>query len=127
MERKPPVIKGRIKKEKSRLSAKRKEILDEDGYHWRATRINLKTGSIVIVEYTHPNVGYWEEMCLFVSTMHYPDWRCIPLSNFWFQWREKRSFLRSFPAFKDLFRLRDYGKEILQDILGDYSFSFRIL
>ncbi|MBO3797352.1 MAG: hypothetical protein QW506_04460 [Thermoproteota archaeon] len=120
MDRKPPVINGRIKKEKSWLSAKKVEIQEEeDGYHWRATRVNFETGSIVIVEYIHPNVGYWEEMCLFVSTMHCPDWQCIPLSNFWLQWREKRSFLRSFPAFKDLFRRRDYCREILKEMLGD--------
>jgi len=121
MERKPPVIRGMIKKKKSLLFVKRIEILDEDEYQWRATRINFETGSIVIVECIHPNVGYWEETCLFASTMHHPDWRCIPLSNFWPQWREKRSFLKSFPAFKELFRPRDYNREILKEILGDIN------
>lgn len=116
----PPVMKAKGQRTYPPIRVEAKE-LSEDEYDWRATRIDLDTMSLVVVECVHPNVGYWEEMCVFVSTMHDPEWECIPLSNFWIQWRDPREFLRSFPAFKKLFRPRDFIGEVLGSMGIDVS------
>ncbi|MEM0358811.1 MAG: hypothetical protein QXL58_04540 [Candidatus Hadarchaeales archaeon] len=112
----PPLLKGRIRRVEPPLHAEAKELDSGDEYLWRATRVDLETMSLVVVECAHPNVGYYEEMCLFISTMHYPDWECVPLSEFWPQWKDVKKFVRSFPAFKELFKHRDWKGEILGKI-----------
>lgn len=109
----PPTLKGRVRTVKPFLYAEAKELKNGNEYLWKATRIDLETVSLVVVECAHPNAGYHEEMCLFISTMHYPSWECIPLSSFWPEWSDVKNFVKSFPAFKKLFEPRDWKGELL--------------
>lgn len=125
--RKPPILRGKAWKAGPPPTAEALELDTGDEYLWKATRVDLETLSLVVVECAHPNVGYYEEVCLFLSSMHSPDWECIPLSEIWPEWEEEKGFLESFPAFRKLFKRRNYTAEILQRMFGDSFHSIKKL
>jgi len=94
------------------------QIDDDNEYKWRATRIDFPTGTVVVCEWMHPNMGFWEEDCIWYLTMHMYDWECINIAETWEEWKTLDGYLDSFPQFRELFRKRDFSEEILDSSLN---------
>lgn len=74
-----------------------------DGYGIRAHRIDASPMTqIVVIEWTHPNYGYWADAGAFVKLGHMADWE--PLGAVcWFSFASKEEFLQEYPEFSTLF------------------------
>ncbi len=73
------------------------------GYGVRARRYDASPAThIVVVEWTHPNYGYWADAGVFVKFAHARDWEALSAVR-WFEFEGKDSFLDQYPEFIPLF------------------------
>lgn len=74
-----------------------------DGYGVRARRYDPSPATqVIVVEWTHPNYGYWADAGVFVKLAHAAEWE--PLGTVcWFDFDGKEGFLEQYPEFTMLF------------------------
>lgn len=85
-------------------------INEGDGYKIRATLIKTDTTQIVVVDWEHPNYGYFSDGGVFVrfahSTPGMEGWRCLSTAS-WMSEYEAESgpedFVKKYPGTKKLF------------------------
>lgn len=92
-----------------------------DGYGVRARRYDASPVThIVIVEWTHPNYGYWADGGVFVKLAHAANWEALG-TVCWFDFNAKDEFLAQYPDFAVLFDDRlELGEPVeLPESLGE--------
>lgn len=72
------------------------------GYKTRARRIDTDAYSIIVVEWQHPNYGYWADAGVFISSLHSPEWSKRPDVD-WFNRLSPAGFVMEYPQFRWLF------------------------
>lgn len=84
------------------------------GYGTRARRIDASpVTNVVVVEWTHPNYGYWSDAGVFVKLAHDRAWQPTGTVS-WFDFADKNDFLVQYPEFTVLFHDRTQLGEPVQ-------------
>ena len=78
-------------------------IEDDFGYEFGAKRIRVGAFDIVVVDWMHPNHGYFSEGMLWVRTLHEHQWKPFADENWRPQYTRLGEFLQEFPKFRSLF------------------------
>ena len=78
-------------------------IVEELGYEFGAKRIRAGAFDIVVVDWMHPNHGYFSEGMLWVRTLHERRWRSLAVGNLAEHYTRLGEFLHEFPRFRPLF------------------------
>ncbi|RLI15258.1 MAG: hypothetical protein DRO43_01770 [Candidatus Hecatellales archaeon] len=73
-----------------------------EGYKIRAKRIDTEAYSIIIVEWKHPNYGYWADAGIWIKSLHNPQWIKYSDAN-WFRETSYTEFVKRNPQFQQLF------------------------
>jgi hypothetical protein len=87
-------------------------IFDEgDGYRTKAYRLEGSYAEFfgnafefVIVEWSHPNYGYWADAMFWWRSMHTGKWQPVPIVSWCAGYDTPEEFLEDFPVFKKLFK-----------------------
>ena len=95
------------------------EINEGNGYFMRAYTItpltNTKRGitqivksfettmNFVVVEWEHPNYGYFADAGFFWKSMHADKWNVVPIVSWMEDYKTSEEFIKKFPDFKELF------------------------
>ena len=73
----------------------------------RARRVTIGSFSIVIVEWNHPNYGYFADAMLWIRSIHMRDWEPFPIVTWTERYKNVEQFLEDYPEFKELFEEPD--------------------
>ena len=76
--------------------------MDEgEGYKVRAKRVDTEACSIVIVEWQHPNYGYWADAGVWIKSLHSSEWvKHSDVGSFW--WFSLTESMERLPPFQQL-------------------------
>lgn len=74
------------------------------GEQARACRVVTGATAVVIVEYMHPNYGYFADAVVFVRFAHSDTFIAVSSRS---GWETKEQILEWFPQFKPLFELKE--------------------
>lgn len=79
-------------------------VLDEgEGYYLRAISAKIGAVAIVVVDWQHPNYGYFSDAFVAIKSLHMQDWQLIPIVDWSLEFKSADDFLREHPEFKRLF------------------------
>lgn len=78
------------------------EVAQDDTEKVRACQVRGNATIVVIVEYMHPNYGYYSDAAVFVKFAHADDWICNCSRS---GWNSKEQILEWVPEFAPLFEL----------------------
>ena len=96
-------------------------ILDEgNGYFLRAIRTLVGTALIVVVDWQHPNYGYFSDGMVFIKTPHMEDWEIVQIVAWSVKYETVEDFLKDYPMLEELFEdgVSDI-MEVLFSMAGD--------
>ena len=81
-------------------------VIEEDGPDWyghAAKRLHAGAFDIVVVDWRHPNYGYFADGMLWIRSLHHREWRPYPVAGWTKQYKRLGRFLAEFPQFRPLF------------------------
>lgn len=84
------------------------------GYFTRGYRLSLPNSQkkepihdnafeFVIIEWKHPNYGYFSDAGFFYTSMHKPSWDFVPIASWMEKYGSEKDFLKEYPMFEELF------------------------
>jgi hypothetical protein len=78
-------------------------VIDEgEGYFMRGTRIDVGSFSFVVIEWAHPNYGYFADAMVWIKSLHMDKWELFPIVE-WSKGLTVENLLKDYPSFKPLF------------------------
>ena len=93
-------------------------ILDEgDGYYLRAIRTLIGSTLVIVIDWQHPNYGYFADAMVFIKSWHMDDWMVIPIVSWSQNYHSAGNFIRDYPMLKPLFD-NDNVSTILEDLFS---------
>jgi hypothetical protein len=78
-------------------------ISDETGYGFAGKRVSVGAFDIVVVDWSHPNYGYFADGMLWIRSLHQLEWKPYPVSGWTEQYDRLGKLLDEFPSFRRLF------------------------
>jgi len=79
-------------------------VLNEGGgYYLRAISAKIGAVAIVVVDWQHPNYGYFSDAIVAIKSLHMQDWQLIPIVTWGKKFKSSDEFLHEYPEFKRLF------------------------
>lgn len=92
-----------------------KPIITEngDGYFMRGTGVDIGSFSIVVIEFKHPNYGYFADFMLWIKSLHMNEWNAFPVVKCGDV--SLNSFLKKYPKFYPLFEKRDTFNHLMKN------------
>jgi len=79
-------------------------VLDEgEGYYLRAISAKIGAAAIVVVDWQHPNYGYFSDAIVAIKSLHMQHWQLIPIVGWSSDFKNTDEFLQEYPEFKRLF------------------------
>ncbi len=75
----------------------------EFGYAEAGQRLHVGAFDIVVIDWMHPNYGYFSDGMLWIRSRHQPEWQPYPVANWTQQYKRVGEFLQEFPQFRRLF------------------------
>jgi len=66
-------------------------------------KIFEKTFQFIIIEWEHPNYGYFADAGFYWRSMHSGEWILVPIVNWMSEYKDYKMFIKKYPEFKDLF------------------------
>ena len=92
-------------------------VVDEgDGYRIRARYHRLGSFEVIVVEWEHPNYGYFADAMLWLRSLHCSEWKPFPVVAWTERYQDFKSFLEEYPAFAGLFERPGIGlMELIED------------
>jgi len=97
-------------------------VVDEgDKYYIRAKRLDMVEGSelfgsafsFVVVEWEHPNYGYFAGGMFWWRSMHNPEWAPVSVASWCRKYESVEQFLRDYPEFAELFEEEGCGLDLV--------------
>jgi hypothetical protein len=70
----------------------------------------------VIIDWEHPNYGYFSDGMFWWKSMHYPEWHPIHLVGWMEKYTKPEELIKDYPEFKDLFKEEEH-KDISSPLL----------
>jgi hypothetical protein len=112
------------------MGRKRKFWEDEDGYIvvdegdeycTRAKRLDMDESSpffgsafsFVVVEWEHPNFGYFADGMFWWRSMHNSEWTPVSVATWCHKYESVEQFLNNFPEFEELFGEEGCGLDLM--------------
>ena len=94
-------------------------VVDEgDCYRIRARYHRLDSFEVIVVEWEHPNYGYFADAMLWIRSLHCSEWKPFPVVAWSERYQDFESFLEEYPAFGSLFKRPGVG---LMELVEDYE------
>lgn len=95
-----------------------------DGYKLRGTRVTIGTFDLVVIDWEHPNHGYFTDAMLWIKSMHMKEWRAYTVARCFEEYKTLDDFLEEYPQLRELF---GYGfhKEYSEEGIGSPQQIFR--
>ena len=92
-------------------------VVDEgDGYRIRARYHRLGSFEVIVIEWEHPNYGYFADAMLWLRSLHCSEWKPFPVVAWSERYQDFESFLEEYPAFASLFERPGIGlMELVED------------
>jgi hypothetical protein len=82
-----------------------------DGYRVKAYRLEGthakffgKAFEFVILEWQHPNYGYWSDAMFWWRSMHTGSWQPVAIVSWCSRYETPEDFLEEYPVFRKLFK-----------------------
>ncbi|MDI6888554.1 MAG: hypothetical protein QMC78_02510 [Methanocellales archaeon] len=95
-----------------------------DGYKLRGTRATIGTFDLVVIDWEHPNYGYFADAMLWIKSMHMKDWEPYIVARCFKEYKTLDDFLEDYPQLRELFDAADFAKDILKIALKDHNKYF---
>ena len=93
-------------------------ILDEgEGYFLRAIRTLVGSTLIIVIDWQHPNYGYFADAMVFIKLWHMDDWMVIPIVSWSQNYHSAEDFLQDYPMLEPMFTENDVST-ILEDLFS---------
>jgi hypothetical protein len=94
-----------------------------DGYRIRGTRATIGTFDLVVVDWEHPNYGYFADGMLWIRSMNMCEWEAYVVVKHFEEYTTLDKFLKDFPQLGGLFEPTNFAENILRTALEDFDIS----
>lgn len=78
-------------------------ISDEMDYGFAGSRVRVGAFDLVVIDWSHPNYGYFADGMLWIRSLHQPEWEPYPVAEWTEQYDRLGKLLKEFPSFRRLF------------------------
>ncbi len=92
-----------------------------DGYKLRGARATIGTFDLVVIDWRHPNYGYFADAMLWIKSMHMKDWEVPIVARCFERYKTLDDFLEGYPQLRELFGVTDFAKDILKKAFEDHN------
>jgi len=95
-----------------------------DDYKLRGTRTAIGTFDLVVIDWKHPNYGYFADAMLWIKSMHMKEWMPYVVAGCFEEYKTLDDFLEDYPQLRELFEVTDFAKDVLKKALEAHNKYF---
>jgi len=100
------------------------QVVRNDGDKTRASLYETSTAQVVVVDWWHPNYGYWSDAGLFARVLHSTGWQGLCTAGWMAPYVEGEdadigSFVKDHPEFGPLFEIPEPQLGLFRRLMRD--------